>query len=152
MELWLWFLWSMLPLSLRLYKVYHGLHFWFSPVLQLGSWAWLCVKGVTAACETTLVSQWSYHKLWASFWNYPGSEMHVMRNSCFPSNKYRVFLEYICRSVTHNLTLRPNWHRALVEAVIHLDFPFSIFLCGGSSYVDLLPSHHTMQEDHNKKQ
>lgn len=78
--------------------------------------------------------------------------MHVMRNSCFPSNKYRVFLEYICHSVTHKLTLRPNWHRALVEAVIHLDFPFSIFLCGGSSYVDLLPSQHTMQEDHNKKQ
>lgn len=29
--------------------------------------------GVTGACETTLVSQWSHHRLWASFGKYPGS-------------------------------------------------------------------------------
>lgn len=59
--------------------------------------------------------------------NTQDQEMHVMRDYCFPSNKYKVFLEYVCHSVTHNLTVRPHWHAALVEAVIHLGFPFSIF-------------------------
>lgn len=85
-------------------------------------------------------------ELWASFGHYPGSKMHVTRSSCFPSNKYRVFLEYMCHSITHSLTLRPHWDRVLVEAVIHLDFPFSIFLCGS------LPSQTTTQNDCNKKQ
>lgn len=127
------FLQSTLSVSLRFYKVCCMLHFALSSMVQQpgqGSWTGLWgqewqqsvkppwwASGATTGCGQALE-------------NTQGQKIHVMRNYCFPSNKYRVFLEYICHGVAHNLTLRPHWHGAPLEVVIHLGFPFLVFWCG----------------------
>lgn len=138
---WLWFLWRMLPLSLRFYKVYFVLFFWLCPVLQLGSWAWLCIKGVnsslwkppwwasgaTTSCGQALEITQDQRRMW---WGTPAFQIQGVPGEHLPQSHSQ-------------LDSKTSLAQSTAGSSNSSDLPFLI-LCG------TLPSQNTMQNDYKK--